>query len=58
MKLEKLNVTKTISDAEALLDSEPQISPALKAMFKMLLMIQLLLPHRKQISNQRLRLLL
>jgi transposase len=51
MKLTKVNITKTIADATALLEKERQMSPALKAMFQLLLMLITLLAERLSLNS-------
>jgi transposase len=46
VKLGKLNINETIDNARNLLESDKQISPALKSMFELLLMIIMLLAGR------------
>ncbi|MCX7118229.1 MAG: hypothetical protein NTW94_10095 [Legionellales bacterium] len=46
MKLTKVNVTKTIADATALLEKEEQMTSALKVMFQLLLTLITLLAER------------
>lgn len=51
MKLTKVNVTKTIADATALLEQEKGISPAMKAMFQLLLTLITLLAERLSLNS-------
>ena len=51
MKLTKVNVTKTIEDATALLEKEKRISPALKVMFQLLLTLITLLAERLSLNS-------
>ena len=51
MKLTKVNVTKTIADATALLEKEEQMSPALKVMFQLLLTLITLLAERLSLNS-------
>ena len=39
VKADKINITETVDSARKLLEEDKQISPALRAMFEMLLMI-------------------
>lgn len=52
MKIDKLNITDTINNARALLEKDKKISPALKAMFEMLLTIVMLLSGRLSLSSR------
>ena len=52
MKIDKLNITDTINNARALLENDKQISPALKAMFEMLLTIVMLLAGRLSLTSR------
>lgn len=52
MKLEKLNINDSINNARKLLETEKQISPALKAMIEMLLTIVILLAGRLSLSSR------
>lgn len=52
MKLNKINITDTISNARRLLEEDSSISPALKAMVEMLLMIITLLAARFGLSSK------
>jgi len=51
MKLEKLNISQTIANATVLLEKEKGISPALKAMFQLLLTIITLLAERLSLNS-------
>jgi len=51
VKLTKVNVTKTIADATALLEKEEQMSPALKVMFQLLLTLITLLAERLSLNS-------
>lgn len=51
MKLTKVNVTKTIEEATALLETEKGLSPALKAMFQLLLTLITLLAERLSLNS-------
>lgn len=52
MKIDKLNITDTVNNARALLEKDKQISPALKAMFEMLLTIVMLLAGRLSLTSR------
>jgi transposase len=52
VKIEKLNITDTINNAKQLLETDKQISPALKAMFEMLLTIIMLLAGRLSLTSR------
>ncbi len=52
VKIEKLNITDTINNAKQLLEADKQISPALKAMFEMLITIIMLLAGRLSVSSR------
>lgn len=52
MKLDKINITETIENARKLLETDKQVSPALKAMFEMLLMIITLFAARLGLNSQ------
>jgi len=52
VKIEKLNITDTINNAKQLLEADKQISPALKAMFEMLITIITLLAGRLSVSSR------
>lgn len=52
MKLEKINITETIENARKLLKTDKQVSPALRAMFEMLLMIITLFAVRLGLNSQ------
>jgi transposase len=47
----RLNITKTVEEAQNLLETDKQISPALKAMFKMLLMLVTILSSRLGLNS-------
>ena len=51
VKITKLNIAKTITDATALLEQEKGISPALKAMFQLLLTLITLLAERLSLNS-------
>jgi hypothetical protein len=51
VKIEKLNIADTINNAKQLLETDKQISPALKAMFEMLLAIVMLLAGRLSLTS-------
>ena len=48
----KINITETVDNARKLLETDKQISPALKAMFEMLLMIITLLATQLGLNSQ------
>jgi transposase len=50
--LEKINITETVDKARTLLESEKNISPALKTMFEMLLMLVMLLAERFGLNSK------
>jgi transposase len=52
VKLEKLNINDSINNTRKLLETEKQISPALKAMIEMLLTIVTLLAGRLSLSSR------
>jgi transposase len=52
VKLDKLSVTQTVENAKKLLAEDPQISPALKAMFELLLTIITLLAGRLSLNSR------
>jgi transposase len=52
LNLNKLNITETIDNARKLIESEKQISPAMKAMFEMLLMIITLFAERFGLNSK------
>jgi transposase len=52
MKIDKLKITETINNARKLLETETQISPALKAMFELLLTIIGLLAGRLSLTSR------
>lgn len=52
MKIDKLNITDTLNNARELLENDKQISPALKAMFEMLLTIVMLLAGRLSLTSR------
>lgn len=52
VKITKLKITETINNARKLLETDKQISPALKAMFEMLLMIVVLLAQQLSLSSR------
>lgn len=51
MKLTKVNIIKTIENAQALIETDKQISPALKAMFQLLLILITLLAERLSLNS-------
>jgi transposase len=52
VKLDKVNITETIENTRKLLETDKQISPALKAMVEMLLMIIMLLAGTFGLNSQ------
>lgn len=52
MKLDKINITETIDNARKLLETDKQVSPALRVMFEMLLMIITLFAARLGLNSQ------
>lgn len=52
VKIEKLNITDIINNARQLLETDKQVSPALKAMFEMLLTIIMLLAGRLSLTSR------
>ncbi len=52
MALEKINITETVDKARGLLESERDISPGLKAMIEMLLMIVILFAERFGLNSK------
>lgn len=52
VKIEKLNITETINNARKLLETDQHISPALKAMFELLLTIITLLAGRLSLNSR------
>lgn len=52
MKSDKINITETVDSARKLLETDKQISPALRAMFEMLLMIITLLARKLGLNSQ------
>lgn len=52
MKLKDISINETIENARALLESDEQISPALKAMFEMLLMIVVLFAGKLGLNSK------
>ena len=55
MKWNKIKITETISNARHLLATDQQISPALKAMFEMMLVIITLLAGRLGLNSDNKR---
>ncbi|MFI4984343.1 MAG: IS66 family transposase [Rickettsiales bacterium] len=51
MALDKINITETIANARKLLETDKQVSPALRAMFEMLLMIITLFATRLGLNS-------
>jgi transposase len=52
VKADKLNITETVESARKLLEADKKISPALRAMFEMLLMIITLLAGKLGLNSQ------
>lgn len=52
MKPDKINITETVDKARQLLETDKQISPALRAMFEMLLMIITLLVGKRGLNSK------
>jgi transposase len=52
VKTDKINITETVDSARKLLETDKQISPALRAMFEMLLMIITLLAGKLGLNSQ------
>lgn len=52
MKADKINITETVESARKLLETDKMISPALRAMFEMLLMIITLLAGKLGLNSQ------
>lgn len=52
MKLQDINITETISQAKALLQTDKQISPALKVMFELLLTIVSIMAGRLSLTSK------
>ena len=52
MKADKINITETVDSARKLLETDKQISPALRAMFEMLLMIICFLAGKLGLNSQ------
>ena len=52
MKADKINITETVESARKLLETDKKISPALRAMFEMLLMIITLLAGKLGLNSQ------
>lgn len=52
MKTDKINITETVESARKLLEADKKISPALRAMFEMLLMIITLLTGKLGLNSQ------
>lgn len=52
VKADKINITETVDSARKLLEADKQISPALRAMFEMLLMIITLLAGKLGLNSQ------
>lgn len=52
MKVDKLSIAKTISNAKELIEADKQLSPALKAMFETLLIIITLLTAKLVLNSK------
>lgn len=52
VKADKINITETLDNARKQLETDKQISPALRAMFEMLLMIITLLTGKLGLNSQ------
>jgi transposase len=52
VKADKINITETVDSARRLLETDKKISPALRAMFEMLLMIISLLTEKLGLNSQ------
>ena len=52
MKADKINITETVESARKLLETDKKISPAVRAMFNMLLMIITLLAGKLGLNSQ------
>jgi hypothetical protein len=52
VKADKINITETVESARKLLEADKKISPALRAMFEMLLMIITLLAGKLGLNSQ------
>lgn len=52
MKLDKIDVNATLEEAKKLLSKESNVSPALKAMFELLIMIVALLSNRLGLNSR------
>ena len=53
MKADKINITETIESARKLLEADKKISPALRSMIEMLLMIITLLAGKLGVRRRR-----
>jgi transposase len=54
LKAGKINITETVESARKLLETDKKISPAVRAMFNMLLMIITLLAGKLGLNSQNL----
>ena len=52
MKADKINITETVESARKLLETDKKISPALRSMIEMLLMIITLLAGKLGLNSQ------
>lgn len=52
VKSDRINITETVDSARKLLETDKQISPALRTMFEMLLMIITLLAGKLGLNSQ------
>jgi len=52
VKADKINITETVESARKLLEADKKISPALRAMFEMLLMIITLLAGKLGLNSR------
>ena len=52
MKLDGIDIEQTLKEAELLLNKEKDLSPALKAMFSVLILVVQLLTKRLELNSQ------
>lgn len=52
VKADKINITETLDNARKMLEADKQVSPALRAMFEMLLMIITLLSGKLGLNSK------
>ncbi|MAI64625.1 MAG: hypothetical protein CL600_07100 [Alteromonas sp.] len=52
MKLDGIDIEQTLKEAELLLNQEKDLSPALKAMFSVLILVVQLLTKRLELNSQ------